>query len=96
MEVKQIIEVIVKSFLYTLLILFVINLGVFMFRLGDILNSGVKIISIEFSNFQFMLNERPGHNQFSNDHLLTNIIVFLTVATFVSRNEYFLNRQALK
>ena len=47
MEVKQIIEVIVKSFLYTLLILFVINLGVFMFRLGNILNSGVKIIYAE-------------------------------------------------
>ncbi len=93
METKQVIEVLIKSFLYTLLILFAINLGSFFLQLGSIWISDQNIHSFEYSNFHFALNGQPGHNQFERDHLSVNIVIFLIISAFVSRHDYARRKQ---
>ncbi len=93
MEAKQIIEVLIKSFLFTLFILFTINLSSFFLQLGSIWISDQDTHSFEYSNFHFALNGQPGHNQFERDYLLVNTVIFLITSAFVSRKTYTRRKQ---
>ena len=94
MEPKVFLRGIIKTLVYTVFILILINTGVFMLDLGRVVIAGETVQSVEYRNFRFMLNDREGYNQFSGKYLFLNIIIFLTVLVLVFRREVPLARRS--